>query len=277
MTQTDKYSYTFNRVHLRPDEQIGLHRQATWELSYVITGAGTRSIGNTTENFSGGEVILIPPKIPHCWHFNSNTTDREGKIENITLTFENTFLDRCSVSFPELGEHIDRLKKIPDAVRFTKEKSGIIIAILQEMCNQSNAERVASFIRLMIILTDNHETRIVGRHKETDKKKKRFNQIHTYVVCNSKRDITLDDIARHVGMNRTSFCIFFKKNTGKTFVTYLNEYRIEIACQLLKQKKMAISEICYYVGFNNIPYFNRTFKRCKGVPPVKYQQQQTKA
>ena len=77
-------------------------------------------------------------------------------------------------------------------------------------------------------------------------------------------------VARHIGMNRTSFCIFFKRTTGQTFVTYLNEHRIRLACQLLRQKKMSVSEICYAVGFNDVPYFNRVFKRCNGVTPRKY-------
>ena len=41
-----------------------------------------------------------------------------------------------------------------------------------------------------------------------------LNRIQLYVVCNAKRNITLDDIARHVGMNRTPFCLFFKKAKG---------------------------------------------------------------
>lgn len=90
------------------------------------------------------------------------------------------------------------------------------------------------------------------------------------MVCNARREISLDDVARHVGMNRASFCVFFKKATGKTFVNYLNEYRIELACKLLEEKKMAVSEICYQAGFNNVPYFNRVFKKLKGVAPTEY-------
>lgn len=60
MSQTEKQSCTFDHVHLAPNEQIGMHQQSTWELSYVITGAGMRMIGDMTEPFTSGEVILIP-------------------------------------------------------------------------------------------------------------------------------------------------------------------------------------------------------------------------
>ncbi|WP_418698946.1 AraC family transcriptional regulator [Bacteroides sp.] len=266
----EKHSFTFNSVHLTPNEQIGLHQQASWELSYVIIGAGMRLVGDTTEPFQSGEVVLIPPEIPHCWYFDNNVTDAQGRIANITVTFGNDFLDNCSVTFPELHVYIDKLKRKQDAVKFDKEKSDAIIAILEEMRCRNEVGRIAPMISLILAIADNDKERIIGNYQKVDKEKNRLNQVHTYVVCNAKRDITLDEIALHVGMNRASFCVFFKKATGKTFINYLNEYRIEIACQLLEQKKMAVSEICYHAGFNNVPYFNRVFKRLKGVSPTEY-------
>ena len=146
MPQSERRSFTFENVHLAPDEQIGLHQQSTWELSYVIVGSGMRLIGDMTEPFLGGEVVMIPPEIPHCWYFEGDDTDAQGRIANITVTFDNDFLDRCSGTFPELCGHIDKLKKKYDAVKFDKGKSEAIIVLLEEMCNQSEAERVASMI-----------------------------------------------------------------------------------------------------------------------------------
>lgn len=57
----------FDDVCLTPDRQIGRHSHPQWELSHVICGAGTRTIGDLTEPMTENEIILIPPNIPHEW------------------------------------------------------------------------------------------------------------------------------------------------------------------------------------------------------------------
>ena len=51
----------FDAVCLPPEKQIPLHSQCTWELSCVITGEGTRLLGDISENFFPGDTVLIPP------------------------------------------------------------------------------------------------------------------------------------------------------------------------------------------------------------------------
>ena len=84
------------------------------------------------------------------------------------------------------------------------------------------------------------------------------------------QDITLEQIANIASMSKGSFCSFFKKNTRVSFVNYLSQYRIEIAAQLLREDNRPIANICFDVGFNDIPHFNRIFKRILGVSPSKY-------
>lgn len=270
MFQSEKQSFIFDSVHLAPEEQIGLHQQSTWEVCHIIVGAGMRLIGDRTEPFQSGEVVMVPPDIPHCWYFDNHVTDSEGRIANTAVMFSTDLLDNCSAVFPELGECISRLKEKRDAVKFDREKSVAVASILDEMHYVNAAERVALMMRLLPLIASADCESVVGKYRKIDKEKNRLNQIQVYVVCNARREISLDDVARHVGMNRASFCVFFKKATGKTFVNYLNEYRIELACKLLEEKKMAVSEICYQAGFNNVPYFNRVFKKLKGVAPTEY-------
>lgn len=263
-------SFNYANVHLPPEKQIGMHQQDTWELSYVIVGAGKRVIGDTTSYFTNGDLVFIPPCIPHCWFFDKGITDTRGRIANITLTFETSFLNKCADAFPEFQTAMQKIKERTEAVTFNKTTSEKIIRILKEMRDLNDAERIPYLLRILLLIANNHQDIVVGRYQEVSKNDKRLNQINDYIICNAQRDITIDEIAKYIGMNRSSFCIFFKKVTGKTFITYLNEYRIELVCQKLKQQKMNISEACFQSGFNNITYFNRVFKQMKGISPSEY-------
>jgi AraC-like DNA-binding protein len=264
----DRYSYA--SVHLEPQEQIGLHRQPSWELSYVITGSGMRLIGNTTEPFESGEVVLIPPDIPHCWYFDFNTVDSRGRIANITVTFTTPFINELEHLFPELTEEMESLKSRHDAVKMKGKTASHLIDIMLSMRDMSAAERVTPLIRMMQLLSQHHDEKVIGRYCKINKEDERLNQIKTFSICNYKRKIMLGDIARHVGMNTSSFCVFFKKATGTTYTSYLNDLRLEMACRLLKDTDTPVAEICYEVGFNDVPYFNRFFKKQKGLSPNAY-------
>ena len=270
MSKSNKHSYSFSNVYLEPEHQIEKHRQRTWELSFVSIGAGTRTVGDSTEAFDAGEVVLIPPEIPHHWSFDSNSADENGCIGNITLTFDNELLDNCAASFPELGETIMKIKSITDAIKFDSGRAEAISDLLERMNHENEAERIASIVSLLIIIAQSREYHVIGKYRNIERKEAVINSIYTYTMCNYRRIITIADIARHVGMNRTSFCIFFKRETGKSYVNYLNEYRIERVCDYLKRPEYSIAEICYLSGFNDVPYFNRVFKRIKGLSPRDY-------
>ena len=65
MPQSERRSFTFENVHLAPDEQIGLHQQSTWELSYVIRHEvdrrhdGTFSWRRGSYDTTGNSALLV--------------------------------------------------------------------------------------------------------------------------------------------------------------------------------------------------------------------------
>lgn len=71
-------------------------------------------------------------------------------------------------------------------------------------------------------------------------------------------------------MNRSAFCTYFKRNKGMTFSRFVMQYRLNTACELLKRSHKSVSEICYLVGFNDLPYFVRLFTAEMGMSPTKY-------
>ena len=76
-------------------------------------------------------------------------------------------------------------------------------------------------------------------------------------------------------MNRSAFCSYFKRCKGMTFSQFVTEYRLNTACELLKHSQKQVSEICFAVGFNDVPHFNRIFKKLKGVTPQEYRKKGT--
>ena len=82
--------------------------------------------------------------------------------------------------------------------------------------------------------------------------------------------ITLTEIADLVSMTEPSFCRYFKKLTSKTFIQFLNEYRLVHASKLLAEKKISITEVCYESGFGNFSHFNKQFKVFTGKTPSQY-------
>lgn len=260
-------TYFFDHVKLPPDKQIPLHTQESWELSYVVTGCGEREIGNLREPFTAGNLVLIPPGIPHCWKFDSRQTDRHHRIENITITFEETLLDRLVQALPHLNDTIQKLRTYTDAVTFPPHQQKHIVPLLQRMCNETDGERAVSMVVLLCHLADGGHA--IGHYEKPDLVRQRLMQARIYVSCNYRHPISIDEIAQHVGMNRSALCTFFRKHTGQTFVNYLNAYRVNQACRLLEEEGLSVTEACYASGFNDIAYFCRTFKRYKGIPPSK--------
>lgn len=271
------HTFHFDHVHIKWNQQVPLHQQETWELSYIITGSGARIIGDVVENFSKGEVILIPPNIPHCWSFDESVHDREGNIENITIVFENNFLESCKNLFPELFNSISELQNNENAVSFKDGLLEKIQILMTSMIHQNGIERISSFIRLLELISYCKDMQIVGRPVTENKREKKLQEIYLFILSNFQRNISLEEISKSAGMQKSSFCVFFKKMTGKSFFTYLTEFRIESSCQMLLKTKLSIAEICIASGFNDIPYYNRVFKKSKKVTPTQFRKNNIKS
>ena len=91
-----------------------------------------------------------------------------------------------------------------------------------------------------------------------------------YIQFNYSHDISVDDIAKAVGVSRSHLYRVFMSNVGQSPIDYLTSYRISEACSLLKNSSLSIAEIAVSVGFFDQFYFSRVFKRAKGMPPSKY-------
>lgn len=260
-------TYEFDHVILSPEKQAPLHTQETWELSYVVVGEGMRTLGDDTGRFSAGDLILVPPGMPHCWEFVVKPGD-VPVIENMTFRFGDRLLDALAVAFPALSEQISSFRLIVSAQSFEGEHKRALKEALSDFLAEEKPEEVC-VVSLLSRLFRAVSYAVGSGYIPKNTALWRISRIETFVSCNYMRRITLEDAAAHVGMNRSAFCTFFKRHTGETFFSYLNRVRLENAYALLLWNERNVSEACWHCGFNDIAYFSRMFKRHFGVSPSK--------
>jgi DNA-bindng response regulator, araC family len=92
-----------------------------------------------------------------------------------------------------------------------------------------------------------------------------------YIHENYSTDITLEDTAGAVFMNSSYFSALFKKELGQSFISYVNKLRMEKAIKLLDEERFKVVEIAHILGFRDVSYFNRVFKKYYGYVPSKHQ------
>lgn len=115
------------------------------------------------------------------------------------------------------------------------------------------------------ILTEPGETRVMSLDE-------RFLERTRRIVENRLSDWKLDadGLSREAGISRTQLYRKIRSLTGQTVHEFIRTIRLKAAAQLLDSGKMKISEIAYHVGFNDLNYFSRCFRKQFGLSPSEY-------
>jgi YesN/AraC family two-component response regulator len=86
-------------------------------------------------------------------------------------------------------------------------------------------------------------------------------------------EVTLAEAAAHVHLNASYLSHLFKQQTGRNFVDFVLEQRMEAAKRLLADTALRVSEIAQRLGYSDIAYFSNTFKKWTGLTPSEYRKQ----
>lgn len=98
---------------------------------------------------------------------------------------------------------------------------------------------------------------------------RKVDTVINYMLNNYQNSITLQELADYAEISSSYLGSIFKKVTGETVIDYLIEIRINKSKSLLKDG-FSVSETSKLVGFNDIFYFSKVFKKLEGVSPSQY-------
>lgn len=120
-------------------------------------------------------------------------------------------------------------------------------------------EKMGNACRNVAVKKEVRSTTVVERARE-------------FIDSHYHKDISLDDVSREVDISPYYFSKIFKEETGKNFVEYVTEIRMNRAKELLLGTDLSMKEICSEIGYADPNYFSRTFKKNTGLTPTEYKE-----
>ncbi|MBB2926799.1 AraC family transcriptional regulator [Paraburkholderia silvatlantica] len=263
--------------HGYPYRTVRWHFHPEYEIHLITATTGKYFVGDFIGSFAPGNLVMIGPNLPHNW-VSSVPHDEPVDERCLVLQFDADFIARAINAFPEFR----RVQALLDAscwgLLFTPETGAAAEPILREMLGAQGMRRVTLFIDLLDLLVQSGEpAALASEAYRADPARyagTRINHVLAFIGKNLSQELRETELAELAGQSVSAFSRYFRRHTGVSFVRYVNQLRINLACQLLMSGELNITNICYQVGFNNLSNFNRQFLLIKEMSPSRWRSYQ---
>jgi AraC-like DNA-binding protein len=227
-------------------------------IHLVVAGKGTFQAAGRTWDLRPGDLFLVSPN-----QLITYTADAEQPWEYCWVGFNGACAHTLVAQLPFTDAEPVHHTKDPDSLR---QALGDLFRARGPK-PQDEAAMVGYLYLFMAALMK--ETRDRKPRTTSSASQYVLNAIK-FIQFNYSHDISIDDVAKSVGVSRSHLYRVFMSNVGKSPIDYLTEYRINEACKLLRTGSLSIAEVAVSVGFFDQFYFSRVFKKSIGMPPSKY-------
>lgn len=269
------YSFAIKEEVL-PHIKIGWHFHPEFELTLFTESTGKMFIGDYTNNFGPGSLLLIGPNLPHYMRNHEVYYKNEvGKrIRAIVVHFSKDFLGEKFFDLPEMVSIKKLLHNSKRGIQIYGVTQKNVAGMMEDLLHTDNYSRIISLLNILQVIAHSEDQMLLSsigyQNSFAAHDVDRINSIFEYLLKNFENDVSLAEIASRIHMSASAFCKFFKSRTGKTFSDMLNEIRIGHACKLFIEQGCSVSSVCYSCGYNSLSYFNRKFKAITKYSPSAY-------
>lgn len=257
--------------HGYPTPLARWHCHEEYELHIITATSGKAFVGDWIGPFEPGHVALCGPRLPHNWI--SHDLPGEGVCNHLVIQFLHSPIERACAEIPELGDVLPLLDRARHGVEFFgfSERA---VELWGKVKAAKGLFRLAAFLELMAVMSKWTDYRLLSsvqmRGESNSAELEQINSIVNRISSNPKKSVSATELAAELGMSESRFSRFFHRATGNTYTDFVNQIRINRACQLLMSSDRYIASIGYEVGFNSVANFNRRFLEIKGVTPSEF-------
>ena len=233
---------------------VARHFHDTYELYYLLEGQRYYFIDRQTYLVKAGDVVMIKPNQIH-----KTSMAGESYHNRILLQIQGQvmepFLKASGMGGMDAVYAEDAMiLSIPEEER--KDVEGLLLQIWKEIQERQRQYEVEN-------------------QKVQTWKHQKVHEVADYLLNHPETDESLEELARRFYISKSYLSRIFRQVTSFTVNEYKNINRIKKSQQLLLHSSYSVTEISELLGFENLTYYERVFKKYTGMTPLKYRKIKT--
>ena len=252
---------------------IAIHWHEEFEFTIIRSGSANFKIDLNSYNVEEGDIIFIKSHVLHSINqLPSTNMQWSTMVFNINM-LNSASTDGCLLKY--LAPIINNIHELPLIIKKDCLGYSEILTTMNNIFNCYNEKSIAYELELKSLLfklfslfykynlVKKCDERKVIASNTTDKLKTILNYINEHY----NENISIKDLSSICDYSEYHFMRFFKKYIGMSCIQYINNLRLDNASKLLTTTNKTIMEISLDVGFENLSYFNKLFKRKYNMTP----------
>ncbi len=226
-----------------------------------ITDGNTEVIVNgNVFDINKGDVVAFLPSSVHC------VKPHDSKLSFVAVGLSPSIWQEQSAL--RVGRILQN-SQFPVILRANDPCCAMVTKRIDELANNSQSKTNCALAILNTITAKS--TAIMQQNTTTNRHHYAVMRALRFAKENFRNNISIEDVANFCQYSTFYTMKLFKSYTGLPFVEYLNHFRLLLASQQMLTTNKEMQQIAQDVGFNNISYFNRQFKRMFDLTPKQYQ------
>jgi AraC-like DNA-binding protein len=278
------FPFYTDTVLLQAGEEVAEHSHEFFELAYIAEGSGEHQYNKGEYHpIKPGDVFIIEPDIEHAYRVRAY---EKAVIYNVlfipsllrdeldTMSAMTPFVDFFYVE-PLLRNDLRFNTRLTLQAKQQVQMRAILDGLILEQQNKNLGYQImvkTEMIQLFVFLSRCYQQMDLPVKMQSSDAQT-IHHIREFIHRHFKQPLTLDQISRISGMSPSVFSVKFKQYTGQTLIEYRNEIRLNFAKEALLHTNDKVLNIAQEVGFDDLSFFNKQFKKKIGLSPGEYRKQ----
>lgn len=230
----------------------GVPSRGTWRLSLVTYGKCVYWVNGEKQIMEKGELLLIPESVSYY-----------GKsIPTVTHTQIVVHLQCPDSGELPMLEQPETLRHKPGCYELILERMKTILQQWQERPSYYVMMSQALLTEVLIYVNREVDRGVIPpeRHVHAERMKR-------YIERHYREKVTKEELGDAIGRTPNYAAALFKSMTNQTISQYVHDQRMKRAMYMLTESRLSVQEISEFLGYRDLSYFYRIFKRLTGTSP----------